>query len=165
MTLNIRVRFWQVVALLLVVSFMISFGQPIDAKKSSSPSPDLADNFTYLPLSMKNAPWRTVFGTQVKNLGDEAISSLAVDAGIDWARLDSFNWSYIEPQRTDPPTYKWNQVDQKSIKAARENGIQAIAIVRGAPEWARKYSGISCGPIKQDQLDEFASFMFQLVKR
>ena len=165
MKINIGFRFLKGMALLFILAILISFGKPINAKISNIQSSDTADSLIYLPLSMKNYPWRTIFGTQTQNLGDETFSSLAVDAGLDWVRLDAFNWSKIEPQRTDPPTYKWNSVDQESLKAAKDNGIEAIAIVRGTPDWAQKYPGISCGPINNSELDEFASFLNTLVKR
>lgn len=165
MKINIGFRFLKGMALLFILAILISFGKPINAKISNIQSSDTADSLIYLPVSMKNYPWRTIFGTQTQNLGDETISSLAVDAGLDWVRLDAFNWSKIEPQRTDPPTYKWNSVDQESLKAAKDNGIEAIAIVRGTPDWAQKYPGISCGPINNAELDEFASFLNTLVKR
>jgi hypothetical protein len=43
--------------------------------------------------------------------------------------------------------------------------MEVIAVVKFTPEWAQKYSGIYCGPIKQSALDEFAEFMAALVER
>jgi hypothetical protein len=40
-----------------------------------------------------------------------------------------------------------------------------VVIVRGAPGWAQKVAGETCGPIKADALGAFADFMRELVTR
>jgi hypothetical protein len=41
--------------------------------------------------------------------------------------------------------------------------LEPIVVVHGTPSWAQKVGGHSCGPIKADNLDEFATFMRQVV--
>jgi len=91
--------------------------------------------------------------------------SLAVKADVHWLRFDVFHWHKIEPARTEPPTYRWDQVDEQSLRNASGVGLEVIAAVKYTPQWAQKVSGAFCGPIKQDALDEFAQFLTALVKR
>jgi hypothetical protein len=55
-------------------------------------------------------------------------------------------------------------VNESVIREASARGIQIIATVKYTPSWAQKYPGVSCGPVAQDYLDEFAQFMQALVK-
>ena len=56
---------------------------------------------------------------------------------------------------------------ESELQNASGKGIQVVLIVRSTPEWARKIagSGPSCGPISQDKLPAFGSFMHALVAR
>ena len=38
-------------------------------------------------------------------------------------------------------------------------------IIFGTPEWAQKTPGAYCGPIKQEELDTFANFVYDVVNR
>mgnify|MGYP001057671281 CR=1 FL=1 len=91
--------------------------------------------------------------------------SRAVEAGVYWVRFDVFHWDKIEPVRTEPPTYLWDQVDEQSLRNAADVGLEVIAAVKYTPEWAQKVPGSFCGPIEEDTLDEFAQFLTALVAR
>jgi len=89
----------------------------------------------------------------------------AVEASVYWVRFTAFRWDRIEPDRTDPPTYHWEEVDEESLRNAAENGLEVIAVVKSTPDWAQKVPGSYCGPIKEDALDEFAQFLEAVVAR
>jgi hypothetical protein len=91
--------------------------------------------------------------------------SQALDAGVRWVRFSAFHWDDIEPVRTEPPTYHWETVDEESLRTAAASNIELIAIIQYAPTWAQKTQGLSCGPIHEERLDEFAQFLQALVGR
>ena len=120
----------------------------------------------YLPLVANNfPPPPPVFGVQMRAITDPQGLAQAVDAGAHWVRFNAFNWDEIEPVRTEPPTYHWEVVDETSLDNAAANGMEVIAIIRFTPEWAQKVSGVYCGPVSEDRLDEFAQFLQELVRR
>jgi hypothetical protein len=82
-----------------------------------------------------------------------------------WTRFDKFHWDVAEPQRTDPPTYDWSQVDAAGLENAGASGIRTIAIVLFAPGWAQKYPPSACGPIAEEALEHFGQFMNAAVSR
>lgn len=119
-----------------------------------------------LPLVTKGyPPPLPVFGVQMRAINETYGLSKAVDANVHWVRYQAFEWDRIEPARTDPPTYNWSIVDGTSLRNAYQNGMTVIAIIQYTPGWAQKYSGSICGPIRADQLDEYAQFLSALVTR
>jgi len=111
----------------------------------------------YLPLVLRNYPLVTIFGVDARgNLGK------VQEAGLSWARGVSVIWEQVEAIKG---VYNWNDDGLKSflIDASQRN-IQVILVVQRAPTWARKYTK-ACGPIKEGELDSFANFMAEVVKR
>jgi hypothetical protein len=88
-----------------------------------------------------------------------------VDAGVHWVRVGVFPWDKIEPVRTEPPTYRWHEVDERSLLNAADEGLEIIATIQFTPEWAQGYGGYYCGPIRDENLDEFAQFLEAVVSR
>lgn len=165
MTSRVNTNLLRILAIVLVLTILLSsFEEAIWAKNQQETAP-LVTNNVFLPVSMKNYPQTRIFGAQVVNLGDTTVTDLAKDSGLYWARIDAFDWSKIEPQNTNPSTYLWHVVDEESLKAASENNIEVIAIVRNTPTWAQKYPPYTCGPISEAALSEFADFLGDLVKR
>jgi hypothetical protein len=89
----------------------------------------------------------------------------AKGAGVRWVRFGDFAWDEIEPTRTDPPTYRWGAIDEGSLINAVNNGLEVIGVVQFTPDWAQKYPGVYCGPIKRESLGAFAQFLQALVAR
>jgi hypothetical protein len=125
------------------------------------------DMFTvYLPLVMRVYPPPPLqFGVQMHKINESRGLNHLTETGNYWIRFRAFAWDEIEPQRTEPPTYDWNVVDEASLQSATDNGMEVIGIVQFTPDWAQKYPGVYCGPVKQSALDEFAEFMKALVER
>ena len=126
------------------------------------------DNFTtYLPVVLNNSFSPSIpqnFGVEI-DWNDLDLIKKADEANAYWLRRALFNWDQIEPIRTEPPTYHWEVVNESVIREASARGIQIIATVKYTPSWAQKYPGVSCGPVAQNSMDEFAQFMQALVTR
>jgi hypothetical protein len=108
----------------------------------------------------------SIFGAQMNNAIDEAQGlSQALNGGVYWVRFNAFDWDRIEPVLTVPPTFHWENVDEGSLIRASQNGLQVIAVVKYTPDWAQKYPGSACGPIKSTEFAAFAEFLTEAVNR
>lgn len=155
---------WPVLGLILgLLTFLITV--EVSVAKNSEESTTSTNTDIYLPITMKNYPWVTTFGAQVRDLTDPGVTSLAQESGLNWVRIDAFNWSKIEPQNINSAGYNWNAVDEVTLKAASENGMKVIAIIKNTPDWAQKKPPYICGPVSQAALPEFANFVRDVVKR
>jgi hypothetical protein len=101
----------------------------------------------------------------MKNINNGEGLAQALDAGVHWVRTSAFRWDKIEPVRTEPPTYHWDEVAEQQLRNAADNGLEVIGIIHFTPDWAQKVPGSYCGPIKDEHLDEFAQFLQELVAR
>ena len=124
------------------------------------------DEFTnnlYLPLVVKDRG-ETIFGIETSWL-NESLGSRAAEAQVTWMRINGLNWADIQPTKTGG--YNWNNVTglEQSLQIAAQRKLHPILIVRGTPSWAQKVTGSYCGPIKQENLADFAQFMVDVVKR
>ena len=125
-------------------------------------------NFTtYIPVVLNTSSSPSIpqnFGVEI-DWNDLALIQKADEANAYWLRRALINWDQIEPIRTEPPTYHWDAVNESVIREASARGIQIIATIKYTPYWAQKYPGVSCGPVAQNSMDEFAQFMQALVTR
>jgi hypothetical protein len=120
----------------------------------------------FLPLVVRNyPPPLPIFGTQIGSWPSQESANLATDAGLYWLRISSFDWDTIEPIKTTPPTYEWDQVDERTLELSAANGMQVIATVRFAPQWARQLPDFACSPITESAFEAYAQFLNALVKR
>ncbi len=108
----------------------------------------------------------SIFGAQMNNAIDESQGlSQALNGGVYWVRFDAFEWDRIEPVLTVPSTFHWENVDEASLLRANQNGLKVIAVVKYTPDWAQKYPGSACGPIKSAAFSAFAEFLTEAVNR
>ena len=128
---------WLLFAFLLGLASILVVGEARGAKDQRKVELS-ANTDVYLPVAVKNFPWITPFGSQVGDFSAAGVTDLAKDAGLNWVRLDAFHWGNIEPQNTNASGYKWSAVDEASLIAASENGMQVIGIIRDTPDWAQK---------------------------
>ena len=107
----------------------------------------------------------SIFGTELfPNASTDTLDyTNATDAY--WIRIKAFDWDSIEPENTTPENYHWDQVNDGSLQELRAQGYLVIATIRFAPDWAQKYPGYPCGPIKEDAFDDFAEFLTAIVQR
>lgn len=117
----------------------------------------------YLPIVLKDRG-QTVFGVEV-NWFNTLLADRAKDSNVTWVRMNGLIWSDIQP--SGPNEYQWQNVaafENYLINAAQRK-LNVILIVRSTPSWAQKVPGSYCSPIKQQNLGNFAQFMYEVVKR
>jgi hypothetical protein len=74
-----------------------------------------------------------------------------------WVTL-FLNWGHVEKT---PGVYDWSSWDE-ALKKAANNGYNVILTVIDNPGWA---ADTTCGPIKPEHLDDFATFLNHAVAR
>ncbi len=89
----------------------------------------------------------------------EAVTAMQA-AGIQMARL-AVNWSEIEPQATDPPTYHWGAYDQAIARVAA-GGIRPLLALGACPTWACSEAN---GPLNKTDAARFGRFVNALALR
>ncbi len=83
-----------------------------------------------------------------------------VDAGARWTRL-TINWNSIEPELTEPPSYRWAHTDAV-VRASVGAGIDAIMKLGVNAAWA---ADSFCGPIHAENRDDFQRYLRDIVTR
>ena len=93
----------------------------------------------------------------------QAVQEVAA-AGAAWLRINALEWSKIEPQEGQR---EWTAAAplEAALRAAAENNLPVILVVRSTPAWAQKVAGAYCGPIKPEKLGAYAVFMQDVVMR
>ncbi len=123
----------------------------------------------YLPLlssKFNNRLLHSVMGVEMTGAISNATGlAQAIEAGSYWVRFDAFVWDLIEPLESTAPNYRWEAVDETSLQTAAQNGLKVIAVVKFIPEWAQRFAGSGCGPIKSEALGKFAAFLTAAVNR
>lgn len=90
------------------------------------------------------------------------------ESGACWSRV-RIDWNLIQPDAPvegEPPTYEWGPYHDEKLALVAGTGVNLIGTIDDVPDWAadEPYS-LSCSPIRQDRLDEFAQFLTDLVTR
>lgn len=119
----------------------------------------------YLPLVFKNSPRQpTVFGVEINRGTVVSTVARAGNARVSWVRYNGIQWDQIEAVQG---VYDWSALAQveADILLLRQKGLEPQIIVRGAPAWAQKIPGKTCGAIAEDALDDFAAFLTAVVNR
>ncbi|MCS7038097.1 MAG: hypothetical protein RMN24_05305 [Anaerolineae bacterium] len=80
--------------------------------------------------------------------------------GARWSR-SWLSWDWVEPVRTDPPTYRWEPLDA-ILGAARRAGLEPIFLLGGNASWA---ADSFCGPLHPDAREAFVQFLQAAVAR
>ncbi len=78
-------------------------------------------------------------------------------ANAQWTIL-FLGWGAVEKS---PGQYDWSDWDAVLGTAARE-GYQVVVTISGNPSWA---ADTTCGPIRQEHLDDYATFIHKAVER
>jgi hypothetical protein len=110
-------------------------------------------------------PATSIFGMHLDEIATTSGLDLATQAGLHWVRFHTLEWDKIEPQRTDPPTYHWEAVDESGLREAARRGLEVIALVQFTPEWAQAVPGSFCGPVSDEALPDMARFLTAAVAR
>lgn len=80
--------------------------------------------------------------------------------GARWSR-SWLSWDWVEPVRTDPPTYRWEPLDA-ILGAARRAGLEPIFLLGGNASWAAESF---CGPLYPQAQEAFVQFLQAAVAR
>jgi len=143
-------------------STAILFSPQFQTIATHSPEQDYS---VYLPIVLRDFPPPPgIFGAEIHHLTDTNLSS-ASDVKLSWVRNAVFSWADIEPDRQDTPIYQWENVDEAGLIESTKRLMTVVAVVKYTPAWAQKITGVRCGPIHQDALDEFYNFVYAAVKR
>ena len=133
-------------------------------------------NKIYLPLQANNILTRdiasnpSIFGVEAGGYRVEQQLYRSAETQAHWLRNNVFAIEWSEVEKTEGKR-DWNTQSIRDVERhmmlANQYGFQLIQIVRGTPQWARKYpgKGASCGPIEQQKYRAFASFMRDVVTR
>ncbi|MCK4827856.1 hypothetical protein KA005_69650, partial [bacterium] len=105
-----------------------------------------------------------MIGTESHHLGLKGGEELLVGSGLQLVRYNALLWQKVEPNSGDRQWDAVAELESKLINAA-DFGLSTILIVRGTPSWAQKVPGAACGPVRQDKLADFASFLSDAVSR
>jgi hypothetical protein len=160
----------KIIALVIAISCGSLFSVGAKSTTIGSVNPALANPSeivnVYLPIIFKggiNQPQQ--FGVELTYINTHQMD-MSEGVNTYWLRNPAISWELIEPVHTDPDsTYNWSSVNEWALQEASARGIQVIATVKYTPSWAQEYTGVSCGPIAEESLDEFAQFMEALVER
>lgn len=144
-------------------------GNPLQGTGTRSDATPIQETITYtiaLPLIVQNyPPPPPIFGVHMRGVNDSNGLAQAVEAGVYWVNLGAFSWPAIEPERTSPPTYHWEVVDEQSLINASQEGLTVVARIHHTPLWAREDPNHNCSRIGQEYFDEFAQFLTEVVNR
>ena len=102
-------------------------------------------------------------GVYVNNYESNAsvVRDAMVGAGAKWTRL-AIDWKTVEP--TDGATYAWTYYDD-ILDDMNDDGYKVIISLLNYPGWATETSGHACGPVDEDDWDDFADFAAAAVTR
>jgi hypothetical protein len=152
------------VAVLILSTVFLSL--PNDGVAIFAAAADTSDSDVFLPLLLRNRPKAmSIFGSEVHTWPSQGVAELAGQADLYWLRTNGFEWDRLEPVDTEPPAYDWSKVDASKLTTTAAEGMQIIAIVRYAPDWARKLPAYACGPIAESAFPDYAEFLKALVER
>lgn len=123
-------------------------------------------NFVYLPIINREVT-PSIFGVEISVGNPKAadIWSLAQADGFNWVRKNGLLWSDVQPNNKSE--WNWQNVTQLETELALSgrSGNKTILVVRSTPLWAQKYSGYFCGPMRPENIADFANFVKETVKR
>lgn len=125
-------------------------------------SPSAGSLTAFAPVIAKNWPLDTVFGIETANLTPSA--SGIFGANPSWIRRNSLIWKDVEPTEGARNWGAAAAVEADMIAASSRN-VRLIVIVHGTPTWAQQIAGSTCGPIRNDKIAAFATFMRDVVAK
>ncbi|MBN1659073.1 MAG: cellulase family glycosylhydrolase [Anaerolineae bacterium] len=107
--------------------------------------------------------WRALYEANFTRLVDALQES-----GASWSRV-RINWAVIQPDAPlegQPPVYVWGPDHDEKLALIADTGVHLIGTIDDVPGWAadEPYQ-LTCSPVRQDRLDEFAQFVTDLVTR
>lgn len=158
---HIRLKWWHMAISVIVGLFFWYFPKNLEISASAFESP----YFVYLPITLNKFSTPSIFGVEfTENTSDTAFSQVSLTEPS-WTRINGAIWSAVSPNNTTERNWSALAATDDLLLKSSRGGMKVVLIIRGAPEWALKYPGVACGPIKSDALDDFALFLSDLVAR
>lgn len=161
----LRKRLVNLLTILCLAGGLLIAARPPMQADSSALRQQVESTKIYLPLVALNYPSPPpVFSVEIRSGKVSATVAKADDARVWWVRYNGLLWSDVESVQGNRD---WSQIADEELELQKlaERGLTPMVIVRGTPSWAQKVPGVYCGPIKEDRLDDFASFVGELVTR
>jgi len=164
-----------VVFSIFIITLFISNQVQNTSAKISDFTDISVENDIYLPSVFVDYLPQTpsIFGVSITPITDLGGLTEMRSAGAYILRRGPLMWKDVEP--TTPidgvHTYIWNSPAVQSFETellnAQSKDMTVVMIVGGAPEWAREDqdNDYICAPIDEGDLENFADFMVELVKR
>lgn len=100
-------------------------------------------------------------GIEIRTTGDLPTVGLA---NAQWVRVNGLLWHEVESQEGVRDWSLAHDLEEK-LQAISAQNQEAILIIRGTPEWAQAFPGSFCGPISNEKLTAFATFISETVAR
>ena len=159
------------VFLLVMVTLLGSVSAPaqpgeVVAADLWSPQPaqaaELTENVIYLPAVKREI--QTVFGVGLAQITTSGGFDYLTQTRASWTRKDGIRWRDVEPVEG---VRNWAVLDELNtqLRTAAQNNIRVILIIQGTPSWAAENPDLTCGPIRADKFQAFASFLHEVVRR
>ncbi|MEM4655302.1 MAG: hypothetical protein QXL34_07445 [Thermosphaera sp.] len=144
-----------IIALLILLVVQL----PVEARLLS----DESGGSLYLPLVMKNyPPPPPIFGVEINRGWVSKIVNKAVDGNIHWVRYNGIIWHEIEKSEGSYDTNALNAI-KADLQLLNQYGLKVVLIVRGTPSYYQKVDGYDCGPVKQENFEDFKRFIQFIV--
>ena len=123
---------------------------------------ELTENVIYLPAVKREI--QTVFGVGLAQITTSGGFDYLTQTKASWTRKDGIRWNEVE---TVEGIRNWAVLDELNtqLRTAARNNIRVILIIQGTPAWAAENPNLSCGPIRTDKFQAFASFLSEVVRR
>ena len=135
----------------------------------------LTNLITNIPIVLNKPQEDTVFGVEMYTMTPSGGLDKMKEAGVtilrhnDWRSEPPTNaliWTAVEPNIGDRNWSALAGLETQLINASNRS-MNVILPVRSTPPWARdpRWQGSPCGPIDPSHYQDFAEFMFDVVKR
>jgi hypothetical protein len=119
----------------------------------------------YVPFAMQTYPAPpSIFGLEVLlSTGNAYVPDVQTLQPV-WIRKNGLLWSDVEPA---PGLRQWEEMSVLDAQVSQLSaaGFETMLIVRSTPSWAQYVEGMPCGPIRPENLDDFAGFLTDAVAR
>jgi len=92
----------------------------------------------------------------------DTVTAQLSDLGVGWTRVNQLKWRDVEP--VQGAKYDWTAYDQL-LEKITSKGLAPIVVIADSPDWALVDPNFQSGPIKDDCLDDFTSFVAAAVSR
>jgi hypothetical protein len=148
----------------LINPFTEGFNPPTNRNDpSSAQAAGLEDTTIFFPV-ITFFPPENIYGVGMKSISTAGGLDALAQTHSSWVRKDGVRWNLVEP---DEGQLNWDVLIplNTELLAATRNHQRVVLVVQGTPDWAAQVADTTCGPIKEEYLDNFADFMHELVTR